>query len=366
MLHRRLASLLIAAAALIPTSVAADEVYLSVAGSVGVFRTDARIFNPSFTADIVVNASFLPAGNIANTGVTPKAITIPKRTMVAYDDVVASLFGATGLGAIRLVSDGDFIATQRIYAVASDGTLGQFVPGLDIATARTKNVIIQLKSNGAAGTKGTFRTNVGFVNPNATAANLTLTLYGKANGVVGQAATLRIEPFGVVAPASIATYFNNPSEDLSDAWLSVRADAAVFAYGSVVDNGTTDPTFVPAFEDTGEAPAGPEPEEKTVIVGPDFTFEPETLTITAGDTVTWLFRSTHTTTADSSSVEKWSSGTKNDGDEFVHVFDQPGVFPYHCALHSASGGTGMNGTIVVQPKDDPPPYPYARQPAHDH
>ncbi|MCM2316436.1 MAG: hypothetical protein NDJ92_14905, partial [Thermoanaerobaculia bacterium] len=291
MLRSSFSSLLIAAAILVSGTARASEVYLSVAGSVGAFRTDARIFNPSFTTDIVVNASFLPAGNVSNAGVTPRAITIPKRAMVTYDDVVASLFGTSGLGAIRLVSDGNFIATQRIYAVATDGTLGQFVPGLDVSAAKKKSVIIQLKSNGTAGVKGTFRSNVGFVNPNATAANVTLTLYDKTNAIAGQAATLKIEPLGVVAPASIANYFNNPARDLSDAWLSVRADVAIFSYGSVVDNGTTDPTFVPASEDTGEAPTTTPPGNKTVLVGPDFKFEPATLTITAGDTVTWVFRS---------------------------------------------------------------------------
>ena len=116
----------------------------SIAGSVGSFRTDARIFvNPSFTSDITVNASFLPAGNVSNAAVVPKAITIPKRKMVVYDDVVASLFATTGLGAIRLVSDGDFVATQRVYAVTADGTLGQFVPGLDVTAAKKKSVLIE-------------------------------------------------------------------------------------------------------------------------------------------------------------------------------------------------------------------------------
>jgi plastocyanin len=361
----RPASWLIAAAILLSTSARADEVYLSVAGSVGNFRTDARIFNPSFTSDIVISASFLPAGNVSNAAVTPKSITVHKREMVVYDDVVASLFAASGLGAIRLVAAGDFIATQRIYAATPDGTLGQFVPGLEIAEAKAKSVIVQLKSNGAAGTKGTFRTNVGFVNPNATAANVTLVLYDKANAVAGQAASLKIEPFGVVAPANVAGYFNNPAQDLSDAWLSVRSDLAIFSYGSVVDNGTTDPTFIPASEDPGTAPTTTPPGTKTVLVGPDFSFTPATLTINEGDTVNWVFRSTHTTTADTSSVEKWDSGTKTSGQEFSHTFDSAGVFAYHCNLHSVSGGTGMNGTIVVQGKSDPPPYPYKKATTHD-
>jgi len=358
--------LLIAAAIVVSISAHADEVYLSVAGSVGNFRTDARIFNPSFTDDIVISASFLPAGNVSNAGVTPKSITVHKREMVVYDDVVASLFAATGLGAIRLVADGDFIATQRIYAATADGTLGQFVPGLEITKAKLRSVIIQLKSNGGAGTKGTFRTNVGFVNPNATAANLTLKLFDKTNTAAGQPATLKIEPFGVVAPANVAGYFNNPAQDLSDAWLSVGSDLAIFAYGSVVDNGTTDPTFIPASEDTG-VPPKTTPVAKTVRVGPRSPFDPETPTINPGDTVKWVFHSTHTATAETSSVEKWDSGNKSSGQEFSHTFATAGLFPYYCKLHSVSGGSSMNGRIVVgSVKVDPRPASKATAQTHGH
>jgi plastocyanin len=358
--------LLIALAVVVATSARADEVYLSIAGSVGNFRTDARIFNPSFTSDIVISASFLPAGNVSNAAVTPKSITVHKREMVVYDDVVASLFAASGLGAIRLAADGDFVATQRIYAATADGTLGQFVPGLEVAQAKQRSVIIQLKSNGGAGTKGTFRTNVGFVNPNATAANVTLSLFDKTNSAAGQAASLKIEPFGVVAPANVAGYFGNPPQDLSDAWLSVSSDLAIFAYGSVVDNGTTDPTFIPAIEDPGVPPV-PTPVTKTVTVGPGFTFDPETLTINPGDTVKWVFRSLHTTTADTTSVEKWDSGNKSTGQEFSHTFATAGLFPYFCKLHSVSGGTGMNGRIVVgNVKVDPLPPSNAKAQTQGH
>ena len=38
------------------------DVYLSIAGTVNNFHTDARIFNPSGTKDITVQAYFLPNG----------------------------------------------------------------------------------------------------------------------------------------------------------------------------------------------------------------------------------------------------------------------------------------------------------------
>lgn len=245
---------LIVLVSLVGTQLFAKDIYLSIGGSIGVFRTDARIFNPSPSKDIQVQASYLPAGNNDNTAVQPVTITIGPRQMADYDDDVASLLKSSGVGAIRLSSADDFVATQRIYAQAATGTLGQFVPGLDVSSAKKAGVLIELKSNAA------FRTNLGAVNPNATTANVTWRLYDRNNALVATGAPIAMPPFGVIAPTNMAsTFFFNPgTADLSDAWASFTSDQPIFAYASVIDNGTTDPTFIPMSEDTG-APAAPPP-----------------------------------------------------------------------------------------------------------
>lgn len=248
------------------SSAFAKEVYLSIGGSVGVFHTDARIFNPSTTKDIQIQAYLLPAGTTAidNSNVQPITITVPKRQMAIYNDVVQSLFNnnSTPLAAIRLVSSDDFVATQRIYALDTSGcgggliqcTLGQFVPGLDVTTAVKQGVLIQLKSSNG------FRTNIGLVNPNATAANVTWHLYDKNSASVSSVNASSIQsipPFGVIQPSNMTTLFSAPGADLSDAWVSFTSDQPIFAYGSVVDNGTSDPTFIPVSFDSGGAAVGP-------------------------------------------------------------------------------------------------------------
>ena len=273
----------------------AKDVYLSVGGSANGFFTDARIVNPSFTKDITIIARYLPAGNTDNSAVGIKAITVAKRSMAVYDDVVQALFpGSAALGAIRLTSDDDFIASQRIYAdkrtSRQAGTLGQFVPGLDATAAKKKGVVSQLKSGQAA--LGNFRTNIGGANPNGVVANVSFTLYDRNNSVAGTN-TLTFQPFGVVSPVNIAGFFGNPSRDLTDAWMSYESDQPIFIYGSVVDNGSEDPTFIPAFEDSGIAPLPPpEPQAKTVTINAlnwFFVVNPSA-TLRAGDQV--LFRIT--------------------------------------------------------------------------
>lgn len=246
----------------------AKDVYLSVTGKANGFFTDARIFNPSFDNDITIQARYLPAGNGNNSSVQPIVLTIPKRSMKVYDDAVQSMFGGgPALGAIRLTSaDGvDFVASQRIYQDArtsfQQGTLGQFVPGLEASAAKTKGVLLQLKSGPSA--LGTFRTNWGGANPNAVAANVTFKLYDSANAVVSTK-TFTFQPFGVQGPGNIAPFFDNPN-NIGDAWISFTSDQPVFLYGSVVDNGSVDPTFIPASDDTGVPPPPPPPPQTKVI-----------------------------------------------------------------------------------------------------
>ena len=258
----RLKPLIFVCAMTFATCAFAKDVYLAIGGSVGAFRTDMRIFNPSATKDIQIQAYLLPVGGKDgnNSNVQPKTITVSKRSMVEYDDVVSSLFGTSGLGGIRLNSSDDFVATQRVYATAADGsTNGQFVAGVDSTNALKKGVIIQMKSNGGPGQARTFRTNLGIVNPNAVAANVTWTVYDKNNAAVGQPLTQTLQPFAVVGPTTISQFVSSgpPSADLSDTWIAFTSDQPVVAYGSVIDNLNAAGTYVAAAPDDASTPASP-------------------------------------------------------------------------------------------------------------
>ena len=64
----RLRLLALTALLFIATAASAKEVWLSIGGTTagGTFRTDARIFNPSTTKDIQIQAYYLPVGNVDN------------------------------------------------------------------------------------------------------------------------------------------------------------------------------------------------------------------------------------------------------------------------------------------------------------
>jgi plastocyanin len=100
-------------------------------------------------------------------------------------------------------------------------------------------------------------------------------------------------------------------------------------------------------------PPPPPPPANTVQVTNN-TFTPGTLTVKAGDTVTWDWDTcsggdpygggetcvAHSVALDDGSV---SSGTQSKG-SFTHQFTTAGTYAYHCAVH----GAAMSGKIVVQ------------------
>ena len=73
----------------------------------------------------------------------------------------------------------------------------------------------------------------------------------------------------------------------------------------------------------------------------DFAFNSPSLTIAAGDTVTWtnMGHAPHTSTADNGA---WDSGTLQPGASFSHTFTTAGTFSYHCNIHPF-----MKATITV-------------------
>lgn len=86
----------------------------------------------------------------------------------------------------------------------------------------------------------------------------------------------------------------------------------------------------------------------TVLIGSSF-FDPQTVTVTQGDTVTWTNgEGRHTVTSDTGAFD---SGPLAPGQTFSFQFSQPGTYPYRDRLNPG----GAQGTVVVQALDNQPP-----------
>jgi plastocyanin len=80
----------------------------------------------------------------------------------------------------------------------------------------------------------------------------------------------------------------------------------------------------------------------------EFHFQPESLNVFAGDTVTWVNKGNlpHTTTSgvDGKPDGLWDTKHLARGESFSYVFAQPGTYHYFCRPHH---GLGMKGVVIV-------------------
>lgn len=80
------------------------------------------------------------------------------------------------------------------------------------------------------------------------------------------------------------------------------------------------------------------------VVLSGFAFNPKTITVKKGTTVTWTNQDAvgHTVTADAGSVINFSSPNLNQGDKYQFTFNSVGNFSYYCSPHP-----NMKGQIIV-------------------
>lgn len=95
--------------------------------------------------------------------------------------------------------------------------------------------------------------------------------------------------------------------------------------------------FIPWSTQTGTT----EKIEAGTVVIKGFRFNPETITIKVGDSVTWKNEDsvTHVMTDDNGA---WDTGSINPGTEQQILFTSPGTYSYHCTPHPF-----MKGKIIV-------------------
>jgi len=203
------------------------------------WRSEYTILNTG-PRSIEATASFFSDGDVTEVD----GIVLPGQ-MLAFDDVVSELFEITGdvTGSIRLDADGPLVVTARTYNVSEDGTFGQFLPGVKSGPLLTQGhtgVISQLANNDA------FRTNVGYINLSDVVCRVETTLYDAEGIQVGEMRTRQLDPSQWKQDNNIFDTVGAGTQDNGYALLDVLTEGcSLWAYASVVDNRTGDPTTVP-------------------------------------------------------------------------------------------------------------------------
>ena len=86
----------------------------------------------------------------------------------------------------------------------------------------------------------------------------------------------------------------------------------------------------------------PTPSTANQVMVENFSFQPGTLTVKAGTTVTWVNHDDEPHTVNENN-KTFKSGTLDTDAKFSYKFTSPGTYNYFCSLHPR-----MTGQIVVK------------------
>jgi hypothetical protein len=209
----------------------------------GAWHTDLRIFNPGPTAQSA-NVTFYPQAGSAE----PKtaAVTINSGEVKGMDNVLSSLFGLSDTGgAIHVTTDNaaPLVVTARTYNQTADGNFAEFVPAVTAAESIGKGdralQILQAEESVRS------RINLGVAEVSGKPATVEVSVYvPESKFAVSTQIPLAANGFlqvPVVRSLGLTNVYN--------ARISVRVidgDGRIGAYGSLIDQKTGAPAFIPA------------------------------------------------------------------------------------------------------------------------
>jgi len=201
------------------------------------FRSTLAIANPgSVHQDVTI--SYVPRGS--GTPVDSASIGLDPGQSRYFSDVLQELFTLSGTAGSLRIDGGAVTAWTRTYNDVATGTFGQFIPafGEESMIAGAAQTVSGLSESTG------FRTNVGALNPDVTPVKVEFEVILPDGSSAGKL-TETIPGGGA---SFLGRYLNTLSgrSDLSGVYLKVTPESGrrVYAWASVVDNGSGDAIFV--------------------------------------------------------------------------------------------------------------------------
>jgi len=190
--------------------------------------------------NLTSEAQSLNATYAASQGVFTQTLALPAGAVLRWADATQDLFAVAGdtYGVLQLHSTGAVNLSSRIYTQGTDGTFGQSFYGVGPSQASSAGLVPDLKNSAQ------FRSNVGFLNLGDTPASITVTVVDDQGAAAGTPVAVDLNP---QAWTQINDLFAQAQASaVPSGYAHFQASSgAVWAYGSVVDNGTNDPTSLP-------------------------------------------------------------------------------------------------------------------------
>jgi hypothetical protein len=176
-------------------------------------------------------------------GLISRTATLQPGETRRWTDVVESLFGSDGVGVITVEAASHVVMTARTYNLAAaGGTFGQALPGLVISDAIPEGsvgCVMGLRENDQ------WRSNLGLVNLGFQSAAVRVRLFNATGMQIGRTLQRNVPARGWTQIDRVLSAAGAGENDLAYATVEpLNAGAAIWAYGSVVDNITGDPTTI--------------------------------------------------------------------------------------------------------------------------
>jgi PKD repeat protein len=302
------------------------------------FHSDVRVFNPT---NAPVNVTPVFYDQRSGQTFTAPLQTIPARAQQSFDNILGTLFGRTlangAFGPIRFQTSAPIIVSSGVNNVNACGTQGtstsgQWLPGIDVGQALKAGTLVQLaaSANGASG----YRSNLDFMNPGATDANVTVKIH-KGDGTLLSTGTITVGPNGLVQrPIDDSGTFQGVAGTTdTNLWAEFTSDQPILSFASVINNASGDPF---AIVMTAEPGAGAPVASYTVSANPA-TGQPVTFTDTSTNSPVnrfWVFGDGAVNVPGTSVVQ--------------HIYGAAGTYKSALLVDNASGsGSALKDVVVA-------------------
>jgi hypothetical protein len=210
------------------------------------WRSDVRVFNGSLTPQ-TTTLTLYPTGNPSAS--VSQNVTVQPGEVKALDNVVHSIFNLTNTGGALHVTTAvaaPLIVTARTYDDTPGGTLGQFVQAVTptdaVGNGDRSLQLLQMEDSSR------YRTNLGLAEVTGKPVTVEVTVI-LPDSKAAPKAQISLGAFEYRQDRIIPILLGTQNINTYNARISVRVidgQGKVTAYGSVIDQTTQDPTFVPA------------------------------------------------------------------------------------------------------------------------
>ena len=220
------------------------------------WRSDVSVVNRNSGAATVV----LEYTSVVDQTTGAAAATVPADGTLMWRDVLVTAFGlaqsGTGKGTLKVASDLPVTVASRTYNQTPQGTFGQYMPSVETGSGLASGevgVLPHLSQDDA------YRTHVGLANlSSGFSCSGRITLHDQSGHAIGSPITMVVEPGRSLQQDYVFTAAGAGSQDVAYATVEVlTAGCRMWAYASVVDAATGDPTTIPIQPQAGASAASP-------------------------------------------------------------------------------------------------------------